>query len=173
VTGLAELDVERMLEALVAHEVDFVLVGAVAVAYHGFVRATQDVDIVPNPREAELRKLWKALTTLDAQPLALHDFRPEELPAPFTLESLLGLASWDLTTKHGRLDILQYVEGALEGEADYARLRDRAEPLGYPFGRVWIVGYDDLVDLKTIAGRDQDLVDIRALREARGETGAY
>ena len=170
-TGPAELDIERMLEALVAHEVDFVVIGALAVAYHGFVRATADVDIVPNPSEPELRKLWKALAALEAQPLALRDFRPEERPAPFTLEELLGLGSWDLTTRHGRLDILQYVEGAVEGEADYVRLRDRAESLRYSFGRVWVVGYDDLIDLKTIAGRDQDLVDIRALAEARGEAG--
>jgi len=35
---------------------------------------------------------------------------------------------------------------------------------------VLFVGYNDLLDLKTIAGRGQDLVDIRALGEARGAT---
>jgi len=29
--------------------------------------------------------------------------------------------------------------------------------------------YEDLIDFKNLAGRDQDLTDIRALREARGD----
>lgn len=163
------LDVYGILEALVSAQVDFVLVGGIAVAHHGFVRATKDVDIVPNPADLELEKLWSALRELEARPFALGDFRPEEIP-PLSLKSLTGGANWDLATRYGRLDILQYVEGALESEEDFARLRGRAVPEQHRFGTVWVVAYEDLIDLKNVAGRDQDLIDIRALREANRDS---
>jgi hypothetical protein len=168
VTG--ELDALVILHVLVAHGVDMVVVGGLAVAHHGFVRATKDVDVVPRPEPANMRSLWEALTTIGARPLSLGDFRSEELPAPFSLESLLLGGNWDLATRHGRLDILRHIEGALETDDDYARLRRNAEAAVFDFGTVWFAGYEDLLDLKTIAGRGQDLVDIRALREARGDT---
>lgn len=149
----------------------FVVIGGVAVAHHGYVRATKDVDIVPEPSEGNLRRLWDALQELEAQPLSLHDFRPEELPEPFALGGLLKLGNWDLATKHGRLDILQHLSGKLETEEDHAGLAERSETAHFDFGTIRVVGYEDLIDLKDLAGRDQDLIDIRALREARGDIG--
>jgi hypothetical protein len=69
------------------------------------------------------------------------------------------------------LHILQYVVGKVETPDDYARLRERADPIRYEFGTVTFVGFNDLIDLKYIAGRDQDMIDIRALEEARGTAG--
>lgn len=159
-----------ILATLVANEVEFLLIGGLAVGHHGYPRATRDVDIVPAPEERNLERLWAALVELEARPLAAGAFRPEELPLPYTLDALLQGGNWDFTTSHGRLDVLQYREGALETADDYERLRGGAVPGAYRFGRVWVVGYDDLIDLKTLAGRDQDLIDIRALREAHEDT---
>jgi hypothetical protein len=159
-----------ILKALVKRDADFVVIGGVAVGHHGYVRATNDVDVVPAPEPENIAKLWVGLLELDAQPLALGEFRPEELPAPFSLDGLLQGGNWDLRTKHGRLDVIQYLEGALETPEDYRRLRAGAESESHDFGTVWVAGYDELIDLKTLAGREQDLIDIRALREANSDT---
>lgn len=159
-----------ILATLVANEVEFLLVGGLAVGYHGYPRATKDIDIVPAPEARNLDKLWAALVALDAEMLALGEFRREELPVSLSAEELGRGANWDLRTTHGRLDVIQHVEGALENSGDYERLRAGAIPARYAFGTVWVAGYDDLIDLKTLAGRDQDLVDIRALREANEDT---
>ena len=126
------------------------------------MRATKDVDVVPAPEPENIAKLWVGLLELDA--------RPEELPAPFSLDGLLQGGNWDLRTKHGRLEVIQYLEGALETPEDYRRLRAGAESESHDFGTVWVAGYDELIDLKTLAGREQDLIDIRALREANSDT---
>ena len=159
-----------ILAALVAHEVEFLLVGGLAVGYHGYPRATKDIDIVPAPDARNLDKLWAALVELDAEMLALGEFRRDELPVSLSAQELRRGANWDLSTTHGRLDVIQSLEGALETPEDYGRLRSGAVPGRYPFGMVWVAGYDDLIDLKTLAGRDQDLIDIRALREANDDT---
>ncbi|MEW6581951.1 MAG: hypothetical protein AB1416_04240 [Actinomycetota bacterium] len=127
---------------------------------------------MPDPREENLRKLWRALEALDARPLALGDLQQKELPVGWSPEALLDHGNRDLATAHGRVDILQYVHGKLETPEDYDALAGKAEPVDIGFGVFLVVGYEDLIDLKTLAGRDQDLTDIRALREARDETSA-
>lgn len=163
-------DIPAVLSGLLAYQCRFVVIGGAAVAYHGFLRMTKDVDIVPEPSEENLKRLWEALCAMDATPLAVGDLRPEEMPVPWSLEALLERGNWDLATRHGRVDILQYVEGKLETEEDYFALEERASVSDLGFGPVSFVGFDDLVDLKRLAGRDQDLTDIRALHEARGDT---
>jgi len=167
---VGETGLLAILATLVANEVEFLLVGGLAVGYHGYPRATKDIDIVPAPDARNLDKLWAALVELQAEMLALGEFHSRELPVPLSAEALRGGANWDLSTTHGRLDVIQYLEGALETPGDYERLRSGAVPGRYPFGTVWVAGYDDLIDLKTLAGRDQDLIDIRALREANDDT---
>lgn len=149
----------ELLDALRKHAVDFLVIGGVAVAAHGYVRGTKDVDIIPNPERVNLERLLEALADLDAVQDA-GDLRPEELPLDLDLDSLAAGENWLLTTRHGRLDVMQSVEGA----RPYARLREAAvvrDGIAY-------VGLDDLISMKQAAGRDLDLVDIRALEEARG-----
>lgn len=166
-------DITAILGALTRHGVAFVVIGGLAVAHHGYIRATKDVDIVPEPTGDNLERLWVALLELEARPIEIGDFRVEELPVPFTLENLLRLGNWALLTNGGRLDLLQHLQGKLETLEDYAALESQADRSRLPFGTVLFASYDDLIDFKNIAGRDQDLTDIRALREARGETDRF
>lgn len=163
------LRIWELLAALLAANVDFLVIGGVAVAVHGFERGTKDVDVVPDPSPANLARLYAALVALEAEPLELADFRPEELPYPLSPEALRHGGNWFLSTLHGRIDVMQYIDGVLESPEDYAELAARAFPVETPVGRIDFVGYDDLLRLKYAAGRDVDLIDIRALREARGE----
>ena len=171
--GVSELpatpDVPAILATLIRNAVSFVVIGGVAVAHHGYVRTTNDIDIVPEPNEENLARLWNALAEMEARPLSLSDFRPEELPASFTLDRLLEFGNWDLATKYGRIDILQYVVGKLETPEDYERLAQAADETHFDFGTVRFPSFVDLIDFKNLAGRDQDMTDIRALREARGD----
>ena len=160
------LDFYGLLRELRAHDVEFVLIGGFALGFHGAPRGTQDVDIVPDPSPANIARLWEALQALDAVPAEHGDFRPEEMPVPFTLEGLLAGGNWSLETRRGRLDVMQLVAGV----DSYDELRARAVMDDPPeIGRpIWIAGRDDLVTMKEEAGRPQDLIDVRALMMAEG-----
>ena len=56
-----------LLRVLSDHHVEFVLIGGFAVALHGHVRATKDVDIVPEQSPENLTRLWNALDELKAE----------------------------------------------------------------------------------------------------------
>jgi hypothetical protein len=149
----------ELLRVLVEHDVDFLVIGGIAVAAHGYVRGTKDVDVIPQPSRENLGRLVNALVALGARP-ELGDFRPDEMPLELDLEGLEQGGNWFLSTRYGRLDLMQSVEGA----RSYEQLRAAA----IVKGGVAYVGLDDLIAMKNAAGRDLDRIDIRALEEARG-----
>ncbi|MGI8945228.1 MAG: hypothetical protein ACR2GL_03195 [Thermoleophilaceae bacterium] len=140
------------------------VIGAYSLAAHQYVRATKDVDIVPEPTMANLRRLLRALAALDAEPIAVGDFKAEEV-LELSLENLAAGGNWLLRTRYGRLDVMQYVEGM----HSYEQLRDGAVVPDLPgFDQPPLfAGLDDLIALKHAAGRDQDLADIAELERRR------
>lgn len=161
--ALPELDIQAILQKLVEGEVEFLLIGGVAVGYHGHVRATKDVDVVPAPDRANLERLAHVLRALGAEVEGASEFDEGELPDPLD-PAALGLGgNWVLATRLGRLDVMQWIgDTALWNELSPAAIEDRLA--GLP---IKIVDYDDLVRLKEMAGRPEDLADLQRLREAR------
>jgi predicted nucleotidyltransferase len=160
---VAELDIRGLLQELVAEEVDFLIIGGVAVGYHGHVRATKDVDVVPAPDPANLERLTRVLDRLEAEVEGAEDFGANELPDPLDPAVLGEGGNWVLSTRLGRLDIMQWIGD----EALWQRLAPTAiedEVGGLP---IKMVSYEDLVALKKLAGRPEDLADLQRLLEAR------
>lgn len=57
---------ELIVDALNAGDVDYVIVGGLALAARGVVRATDDVDLVPEPSRENLDRLMAVLARLGA-----------------------------------------------------------------------------------------------------------
>ena len=154
-----------MLEALVAEDVEFLLIGGVAVGFHGYIRATKDVDIVPAPARENLERLAHVLETLNAEVEGADELAADELPDPCDVDALASGGNWVLNTRLGRFDIMQWIGD----EALWEKLAPRA--IGTDIGHlpVKVAGYADLVALKEHAGRPEDLLDLQRLQEARKE----
>jgi hypothetical protein len=149
----------ELLAGLASHEVEFVVIGGFALAPHGYVRATKDIDIVPSPDVANLARLAVALRDLDAEP-DLGDLNPQELDLTPDEDGLAMGGNWVLLTRFGRLDVMQSVPGL----RDYRQLRDGAIEVD----GVLYAGFDELISMKSASGREEDLRDIGALEAARG-----
>jgi hypothetical protein len=162
------LQAEALLRALADHGVDFVIIGGFALAAHGVIRATKDIDIVPDPRPDNLRRLAAALRALRAEVMLADDFDPGELGIAPDEEGLGLGGNWVLRTRLGRLDVMQDVAGT----RGYDALRSAAVERDVPgAGAFLFSGLDDLIAMKVAAGRPQDEIDITTLQRARGETG--
>jgi hypothetical protein len=164
------LMVEPLLDVLDNHRVDFIVIGGFAVAAHGFVRATKDLDICPDPRRANLRRLAEALDELEATPLDLEEFAGEMDLKP-DHEGLQRGGNWALSTKVGRLDILQtfQFEDADDDLGEYSTISGMAEERDFRGHQVKFCGYEDLLRMKRAAGRTVDQIDIESLKAARSE----
>jgi hypothetical protein len=161
---------EPLLAALVAHEVEFIVVGGYAVAAHGFARATKDIDICPEPAEVNLSRLAGALDELDATSIGLAEFEGKFDLKPDGDGLKMG-GNWTLMTKHGRLDVLQAFsfDRAADGEGTFRDLAPHAVERTFLGHRIKFCSYEDLIRMKRAADRTQDRVDIETLKAARGE----
>jgi hypothetical protein len=163
------LDPEPLLSVLVKHGVDFIVVGGYAVAAHGHVRATKDIDICPDPQEENLRRLAAALVDLKAEPIGLDEFAAGEFDLLPDLEGLGGGGNWTLVTRFGRLDVMQHLAGLGDGGGGWEELAKRAVTRNFLGHDCLFCSYEDLIKMKQGAGRPQDQIDVESLRAARGE----
>ncbi|HMI82332.1 MAG TPA: hypothetical protein VK480_11130 [Solirubrobacterales bacterium] len=165
----APLEPEPLLSVLVDHQVAFIVVGGYAVAAHGFVRATKDIDICPDPAEENLLRLADALAELQAEPTGLDDFAEGEFDLKPDFEGLRYGGNWTLRTKHGRLDVMQHIKGLGEDGGGWKELSRLAVTRTFLGHECLFCSYEDLVKMKLAAGRPQDEVDVNSLKAARGE----
>jgi hypothetical protein len=155
---LSVLDLRALLGALHEHGVEFVVIGGVAVGAHGYVRATQDLDLVPDPDPANLERLAAALVALGAT-LPTADGRPFDPSRD--LDAIRGGANLTADTRFGGLDIVQRASvvpsfGTLSADAVEADL------LGVP---VRVCSLAHLRLMKGASGRTQDRADVENLPE--------
>jgi hypothetical protein len=135
----------RFLRSLNEAGVEYAIVGAHAVAYHGYPRATQDLDILYLQTEQNARRLAPCVG--ERIPNVSH----EDLLGPadeFVILRFLG----------ERVDLLPEIAGVSTADA----LR-RAVP-GVLFGEpTRFIAKQDLIANKRSTGRDQDRVDADAI----------
>lgn len=162
------LQPEPLLTTLVDHEVAFIVVGGYAVAAHGYVRATKDIDICPEPAAENLRRLADALAELEAEPIGLEEFVGEFDLKP-DLDGLQAGGNWTLKTKFGRLDVMQHLEGLGEDGGGWRELAPHAVNRSFLGHDCLFCSYEDLLKMKRSAGRPQDEIDITSMKAARSE----
>ncbi len=132
VSALPDLDIRGILGELAREGVDFLVIGGVAVGYHGHIRATKDVDVVPSPDAANLERLARVLRRLEK-------------------------------ARMGQVNVMQWLgDDPLWDKLSPAAIQDQIGDIPVKF-----VSYEDLVALKELAGRPEDLTDLERLRDVR------
>ncbi len=154
------LDAERIFEALGEHEVDYVLIGGLAVQTHGHARMTNDVDVIPAPNRANLERLAAALRSIGGKVL-----NPGHERLEISAAMLPRATIWQIATRHGDVDVLNDAPGA----GSYEELRERALVIELGELRVQVAGRDDLIRMKLARGRARDLADVAALTDPAAE----
>ena len=142
-------DYHDLLAALVARGARFMVVGAHALAVHGYPRATVDIDVWIDPSADNARQVWHALADFGA-PLNDLDLREQDLTRPDVVAQL-GLPP-------NRIDILTGISGLTFEHAWANRIEQSVEGV-----RVPVLGLTDLLANKRASGRDKDRADVKGL----------
>lgn len=148
-----------LVRELVEHDVDFVIVGGVAVIMQAMPRFTKDLDICYSPAQENLDALGRVLVAHDARLRGID----EDVPFVPDGRTLRGTQILCLTTSAGDIDLL--VEPS--GGPSYESLRRRADIMELADYSVRIASIEDLLAMKRAAGRPQDLIDVEALEAAK------
>lgn len=158
-SALPDFSPVEMLERLLDHGVDFVVIGGVAVLLHGSARLTTDLDITYATDATNLELLGEALVGLGARMRDVEDEVPF-VPDGRTLRQTSILC---LQTGEGILDVLAEPAGC----PPYPVLRARAERHRLGARAVLVASLEDLIAMKQAAGRTKDLVAIEELETIR------
>jgi len=144
-------DYRDMLHALSDEKVKFILVGAYALAAHGYPRATMDIDIwvMPSPENADA--VLRALRRFGAP---LHNLTKEDLQKDGTVFQI-GVAP-------RRIDIITVATG-LKFEETYRN----SISLNIEGVEVHIPSIEDLIRNKRATGRTKDLADAESLESLK------
>jgi hypothetical protein len=155
---LTELDLRALLQELHRRDLRFVVIGGVAVGAHGYVRATADLDLVPDPDPGNLDRLVEALGSLGAT-LPTAEGRRFNAIEDGPVIRRGGNVTAD--TEFGGLDIVQLADG-VPGYSQLERDAVQSDLLGVP---VQICSLPRLREMKQALGRAQDLADLENLPE--------
>ena len=144
-------DYKDILRALSAENVKFMLVGAYALAVHGYPRATMDIDIwvMPSPENADA--VFRALRRFGTP---LHNLTKDDLLQDGTIFQI-GVAP-------RRIDIITSASGLQFDHTYRDSILVNIEGLN-----VRIPAIDDLIVNKRATGRTKDLADAEALESLK------
>ena len=165
----------KLLALLSGAEIDYVLVGGLAVALHGYQRVTMGVDVVLALDDANIGRFINCATRANLAPvlsLPIESLRDAAIIDRWHREKgMLAFALRGPETMATAIDVL------LRPVLAFDRLRrnaviKRVGPLSIP-----VASIDDLIVMKTGTGRSRDALDIEELRRikaqlAQGQHGA-
>lgn len=156
----APLRLRQLLERLVEADVRFVLVGGLAVNAWGYLRATQDVDLVPDPERQNLEKLDVLLRELNGKVEVGGRLLDSASISTFLRTGERTLVRTDL----GQVDVLQ----GLPQVPRFEELERQAKEIDLDGLAVRICSLEHLLEMKRASERPRDHEDIEALEAAQG-----
>lgn len=143
-------------EMLNHENIDYAICGGWAMAIHGLPRATIDIDLLILTEDLEkVRQIAQNLGyDVEGLPLHFHDGAIE----------IRRISKIDKESKRlFTIDFLLVTEALTE-------VWINRELIEWEDGRTWTVSREGLIQLKTISGREQDLLDIKNLSEVENES---
>ena len=145
-------DFSDLLSTFNAHGVEYLVVGAHALAAHGHVRATKDLDVWVRPSAANATLVMRALAAFGAP---LHDLSVSDLSSP-------GLI-FQIGVPPVRIDVITAIDGVEFSEAWPSRVQANLGGV-----EVTVLSRDDLIKNKKASGRLQDRADVETLETMAG-----
>ncbi|MCX5787817.1 MAG: hypothetical protein NTX64_04810 [Elusimicrobia bacterium] len=141
-------DFAELVAALNRNKVEFVIVGAHAVAFHGYARGTKDLDILIRSTSENIRRVLAALKDFGFGSLGLK-------AADFAGDKVVQLGY-----PPNRVDLLSGISGVRTEKVWKTRVKGTYQ--GHP---VCFISRECLLENKRAAGRGQDRLDVQKLEE--------
>jgi hypothetical protein len=157
-----ELDFQTIFKELNGLGIDYLVVGGLAINFHGIPRMTYDIDLMVLLEPENILKLVTKLTQWGYKPKIPID--PRDLAVETKRNSwvqdkgMKALNFYSETLPIGEIDIV------IDTPIPYEELRNRAVRVELQDDKIPTVSIHDLIELKLRAGRKQDLADVEHLR---------
>jgi predicted nucleotidyltransferase len=146
-------DFRDMLLIFSEEQVEYMVVGAYALAAHGLPRATGDIDLWIKRSEENANRVWQSLMKFG---VPSYDLKKEDLMTPGIVFQI-GVAP-------RRIDILSSIDGVEFEEAMKDCIEVEIEGL-----KITVIGREHLIKNKRAAGRPKDQADVAWLESMENQ----
>ncbi len=153
--------IETVIKSLSGANVQYVIIGGVAIKSHSSGYVTYDFDLCYSRSDENLNRIVTALENYNPRP---GNF-PSELPFIFDKLTLRNATNFTFETSIGDIDLL----GEVAGVRDFQDVSANSEIISLYGFEVRILTIEGLIKAKRAAGRVKDLLvlpELEALREA-------
>ncbi len=152
-----------LLELLVEHNVEFVIIGGFAGVVHGCTVVTQDVDICGDFSVPNLLKIGRALKGVHP----VHRMTPKRLKLELTRANAMQFKNLYLDTDLGQLDCLSFVEGV----GDYQKARENSLLIEADGVKMRVLNLEAFIESKKALNRPKDRLMIEQAKRIRKTKG--
>jgi predicted nucleotidyltransferase len=146
-------------------KVDYLVVGGLAVNLYGIPRVTQDIDILISFEKKNVEKLMDILKILDYLPRVPVD--PMLLADPRTRKTWIKekhMKVFSLYHKHTNFKVINII---ILTPVSYEAAKPNRTTVDVKDIKIHLIGLDDLIQMKKVSGREQDLSDIKAIEKLK------
>jgi len=157
-----ELDFQTIFKDLNDLGIDYLVVGGLAVNFHGVPRMTYDIDLMVLLEPKNILKLVTKITEWGYQPKIPID--PRDLADQAKRNSWIFEKGMKALNFYSEILPIGEIDIVIDSPVPYEELRSRAIRVELQDEKVPTVSIHDLIELKLRAGRKQDLADVEHLR---------
>ena len=160
----------ELIQWLETSKADYVLVGGLAVALHGYVRNTMDVDVVLAMDEKNLKRFIdgaKAAGLQPVVPVTIDSLADPELLDQWYREK--GMLAFGLRGSEPQATVIDVL---IRPVISFSDLKRDAVSIAVGASVISVASIDHLIAMKTGTGRGKDLIDIEELTRIKQE-GAH
>jgi len=153
-------DTDLLLQRLIKHDIEFVVVGGFAAVAYGVTLVTMDIDVCCRFSTDNLLRLQQALADLNP----IHRITTKRLPLDLTIEKCETLKNLYLSTDWGQLDCL----GSIKGIGDYEEVFKQSNEIELDIGTCRILTINALIKAKNAMDRPRDketVLQLNAIKE--------
>ncbi|MEA3492859.1 MAG: nucleotidyl transferase AbiEii/AbiGii toxin family protein [Candidatus Margulisiibacteriota bacterium] len=163
-----QLYYEDVFRKLQEKNVRYLLIGGIAVNLWGIERATGDIDLAVAMDSKNILNLVEAVKELGFIPKV--PVKPEELAVPEKRKEWMEEKNMKVFSFQHPDNPFVLIDIMIDNPFNFEGMFSRRSTMESKGTKLSVVAVDDLIKLKEIAGREQDLSDIEALKKfVKGE----
>ncbi len=154
-----------LLRELYEDQIQYLIVGGLAVNLYGIPRVTQDIDIIISMAESNIEKLINLLKRLDYLPHL--PINPRDLMNPTHVDEWINTRNLKALSFNHKIDQYKGIDIVLIHPLDFDEAYQNKTIKSVKNIKIYLVSLDNLIKMKTVSGRNQDQSDVHLIKKLK------